>query len=511
MTGGIVPAAVVVLPPLLWLAVAVLRALPSPGSPLLDPIARGLLWRSVLLGVLVTALAVGLGVPYGWAVARYRLPGRRLLMLASLLPLLLPPYAAALAWSLLLAREGAVNAALLRWGWIQAPIVPHGSLLLAVLVLGFACWPVTAWFTLFAARSVPLPLEDAARLHLHDSAAARWAVWPALRRSLPAAALLVFLMALADFGMPNSLGLPTYPVEIVTRFQVDRDPGVVARLALPLLLLVMPLVLLQSQWLARSPVGSGEEVRARLVKSPAGVTAGTIGCLALLAVSSLLPLGVLAGTSLPVSTYAAVWAESADHFLNTLVAAGGGAVLAVAAALLYGSVTSGARLPVLDLLFTLPYALPGSLIGVAMIQLLNGPPPREWLYGSLGGLVWTYAALFFPFAYKSVQPAWARIDRDLLDEGAVLGAGAWTQFRVAAWPVVRPYALAGGALVALLAAREVDATALLRIPGGDTIAFRIHDYLHFAPGPNVSALCVILVLLSAAVATGLALCSRPGG
>jgi ABC-type Fe3+ transport system permease subunit len=61
----------------------------------------------------------------------------------------------------------------------------------------------------------------------------------------------------------------------------------------------------------------------------------------------------------------------------------------------------------------------------------------------------------------------------------------------------------GGMLVALLAAREVDATGLLRIPGGDTIAFRIHDYLHFAPGPNVAALCVLLVALSAAIAGGL--------
>ena len=61
-------------------------------------------------------------------------------------------------------------------------------------------------------------------------------------------------------------------------------------------------------------------------------------------------------------------------------------------------------------------ALPASLIGVAMIGLLNRPGPPGWLYTSLGGLVWLYAALFFPFAYKTLQPAWGHVDGSLLDE-----------------------------------------------------------------------------------------------
>jgi iron(III) transport system permease protein len=214
-------------------------------------------------------------------------------------------------------------------------------------------------------------------------------------------------------------------------------------------------------------------------------------------------MGVLAAASLPLHTYVMVWEESADHLGNTLLTAGGGALLAVTLALLLGWSTRPRPPRALDVALTLPYALPASLLGVAMIQLLNRPGPPEWLYTSLGGLVWAYAALFFPFAHKSVQTTWAHVDPALLDEGALLGAGAWTQFRTAVWPVARPRAVIGGMLVALLAAREVDATGLLRIPGGDTIAFRIHDYLHFAPGPNVAALCVLLVALSAVIAGGL--------
>lgn len=501
---GTLPAVLLVLPPLVWLAGAAAMAASAHGPPLLDPVARLALGRSLYVASLATVLAMVLGGPFGWAVARYRLLARRALLTASLLPVLLPPYAAALAWSLLLAREGALNRTLLLSGWVSSPISAFGSAELAAAVLGLAYWPVVAWFTLFAARSVPRDLDDAARLHLRDGAAARWAAGQPLQRSLPAAALLVFLLALADFGVPNSLGVRTYPVEIVSRFQLDRDAAVVARLAAPLLALVVPLVMLHYILLNRAfGIAESGGPSPLPLRSRGGALAGTGWCVCVLGVSAVIPLAALISYSLPLDTYPEVWAESADHFANTALTAGAGAILSTAAALWYGWSARGRRLHALDLALTLPYAIPASLIGVALIRMLNRPGPPEWLYTSAGALVWLYAAYFYPFAHRSLQPAFGQVDADLVDEGTVLGANGWMQFRHAAWPVLRPYAAIGGGLVAVLAAREMDATALLRVPGGDTIAFRIHDYLHFAPVPKVAALCVVLVALSLAVAAAL--------
>ncbi|HEU4752948.1 MAG TPA: hypothetical protein VFU47_07545, partial [Armatimonadota bacterium] len=284
------------------------------------------------------------------------------------------------------------------------------------------------------------------------------------------------------------------------------DAGAVARLALPLLLIVIPLVCLQLRLLDRLPVSPAVFGETHLLDAGPASFAGSLWCLVVLGVTLLVPVGTLFAYSLPLRTYAAVWAESSDHLLNTLLTAGGGALFTLLLALAYGWGARGRRLAGLDLLLTLPYALPGSLIGVALIQLLNQPEPNPLglVYGSLGALIWAYAALFFPFAYKMLQPAWGQLDRALLDEGALAGAGGWSQFRTVAWPVLRPYLAAAGALVALLASREMDATALIRVPDGDTIAFRVQDYLHFAPGPDVAALCVILVVLGAAIFTPLA-------
>lgn len=499
------PAGAVVLPPLLWLLLGAVSAMfRSPGMGF-DAVSGQLLLRSGQFAALATGLALGLGVPYGWLLARHRLPGRPLWTYASLLPLLLPPYAAVLAWGMFLTPDGAFNRLLLRWGWIAHPILTYRALWLGAAVVGFAYWPIVAWFVLFAARSVPVELEEAARLHLDPAPAARWSARPVVGIAAGAGALLVFLLALAEFAVPNYLGLATYPVAIVNHFQDNRNIGQITRLALPLLLVVTPLVGLHLRLLARTPVGTGE--RAGQLRLGNAVTGGlgAAACLLVLLLTSGVPLVVLGRASLPLQTYAGVWAESADHFANTIITAGSGATLALLGALLYGWASQRRKLPALDFLLTLPYALPASLMGVAMIWLLNRPGPAGRLYDSGGGLVWMYVALFFPFALRSLEPAWGLVDASLLDEGRMAGAEGWSLFRVTAWPTLRPFALVGWGLVAVLAARESDATALLRVPEFDTIAFRIQDYLHFAPTPKVAALCILVVILSALV--GLALAS----
>ena len=152
----------------------------------------------------------------------------------------------------------------------------------------------------------------------------------------------------------------------------------------------------------------------------------------------------------------------------------------------------------LDLGFILPVAVPASLIAIALIRMTQPPSALESLYATGGSLLWAYVVLFYPYAHKLLQPAWDQLDQALLDDSALLGAGGWTRFRVIAWPGLKAPVVLAIIVVGVLASREMDATFLLRVPDGDTIAFRVHDYLHFAPGPKVAALCLVLAALSAA-------------
>jgi iron(III) transport system permease protein len=487
-----------VLPPVLWLLVGFFRATLETRGHWFEMVARELFGRTVAVGALAMLLAAAIGIPYGWAAARFDLPGRKVWLAGSLLALLIPPYASALAWALVFTREGTLNRLLEGTPW-PGPLAPHGSIGLAAFVIASVYWPLFAWFTALAARAVPADLEDAARLHLPAHRAALFAARPHLLRAWPAACLLVLLLALGEFGTSSYLGVITYPVALVSRFQHERDAALILRGALPLVALLLPLLMLHLQVLHRLPVAPAGSAPRPVRLTVGGRALAAAACGAALLLTAGLPLGILAANSLPLDTYVAVWRESSDHFLNTLLTV----APAVAVAVLFGVACAWGlrRRPpfLLDLLLVLPYALPASLIGIALIEILNRPGPLGDIYTSQWALVWLYAALFFPFALKTIQPAVGQVDPALLDDALLLGAPPWVRFRVVAWPVLRPFAVIAAVVVGVLAAREIDATALLRVPGGDTIGFRIHDYLHFGPTPKVAALCILVVAATAAL------------
>ena len=107
--------------------------------------------------------------------------------------------------------------------------------------------------TAHALTRQPAVWEEAARLETGPWRAALVAARPAMRGALPAALLLVFLLTLADYTVPATMGVTLYPVEIASSFQADRDASRSAALALPLLGIVLPLALLQRRLLDADP------------------------------------------------------------------------------------------------------------------------------------------------------------------------------------------------------------------------------------------------------------------
>jgi len=497
--------ALIVAPPVLWLLVAAARAgLTEPGARWTEPHALALLGRSLVLALGTTAGAILLGLPAGIVVARTRVAGRRALRSAALVALATPPAASAIGWSLLLAP-----------GARPLPLPSPGGGALrswegfpeALLVLTGLLWPVIALVVARAVEWLPREPEEAARLETTPWRAFAAAAGPTLRAVLGAAALAVFLLALAEYAVPGTLGVAVYPVEILSRFQAARDEGEVAALALPLLALVLPLLALQERWLAAAPPLEGDPQEAPPLPLDRARRAllAVLGCVPLLATG--LPLLALLRESLPPRTYVAVLADAAAPLQVSGVASGAAVAVAVPQAFLLALVCEGpaARMPAraarwIGRLAVLPYALPGSLIGVAWIALLNRPGPLGDLYASLLVLPLCYASQFFPFAYFPLAAAVRRVDPSLVEAARLDGASSWQIAGAVVAPLLRGPLLVAAALVGLLSLRELDATSLLRPPDGDTLGFRIHDLFHYGPSRQVAALAVIAAAGAAGIA-----------
>ena len=169
------------------------------------------------------------------------------------------------------------------------------------------------------------------------------------------------------------------------------------------------------------------------------------------------------------------------------------------------------RLPWLRLLaLSLCLTIPGPLLGVATIHLLNRPPDSPfaslaWLYDSnfAPWLVQTLRAL--PLATLILWPALASVPQVMLDTAATDGSGWWGRlFRIALpqrWPAAAAAWLVGFAV----AIGELAATILVMPPqrGATALSIQIFQLLHYGVDDRVAAICLVTVFAVAAV-TGIA-------
>jgi iron(III) transport system permease protein len=499
--------ALLVAPAMLWLIGAAARAgaLALLAGRLMEPRMWSLLGQSMQVALGATAGALVAGVPLGICMARgTRGPASSALAGAAVLTLSVPPYAAAIAWSILLARGGLL-AHLLRTEYTRQPPVSVTGVGGVIWTLAGLLWPVVALLLARALRGVPAGLEEAARLETSPGRAVAVAAAPYALPALGAAALLVFLLALADYAVPGTMGVTVYPVEILSDFQAERAYGHAATLALPLLALVVPLVLMQRRLMEATPVtGSGDEAPRPLPLLPLGRWRSPVLTAAWLvpAVTTLVPLGVLLRESLPLRTYGSVALEASDPAWVSLQTAGAAALIATALALVVSMTLDACRTfprllaGLVELIGIMPYAVPGALLGIALIALLNRPGPLGDLYASIWVLPVAYVAQFFPFALKSLSVGVRRVEPALLEAAWLDGASAWpATWRIVA-PLARGYLVVAALLVFVLASRELDATALLRPPDGDTLGFRVYDLYHYGPSRQVAALAVLATVIT---------------
>jgi ABC-type Fe3+ transport system permease subunit len=162
------------------------------------------------------------------------------------------------------------------------------------------------------------------------------------------------------------------------------------------------------------------------------------------------------------------------------------------------------------LIIAMCLTLPGPLLGLGVIRLLDRPPDSPfsalaWLYDSnfAPWLVQTVRAL--PIAILILWPALASIPRVMLDTAAIDGAGWWTQLLRIALPQRWPAVIAAWLIALAIAVGELAATVLVMPPqrGATALSIQVFQLLHYGVDDRVAAICLVMVFSIAAV-TGIA-------
>jgi len=195
------------------------------------------------------ALAVGaglgaalLGTGAAWIVAMYRFPGRRLMEWALLLPLAMPTYVIAYAYTDFLQFAGPVQTTLREaFGWTRDDYwFPEvRSLEGAVLIFSLVFYPYVYVLarTAFLERSGVL-MEAARSLGYSQRAAFFRVALPLARPAVAGGVALVIMESLAEFGAVAYFGVPTFTTGIYRAWYAFGDPVAASQLAASLLAVV---------------------------------------------------------------------------------------------------------------------------------------------------------------------------------------------------------------------------------------------------------------------------------
>ena len=198
-----------------------------------------------------TGVALAIGVPLAWLLARTVFPGQRLLRALVTLPLVLPPVVGGVALLLVFGRAGFIGRLLNSWFGLTIPFTPVA----VVMAETFVAMPFLIVTVEGALRSADLGYEEAAAtLGATKMTVFRRITVPMIAPSLGAGAVLCWARALGEFGatitFAGSFPGQTETMPIAVYYALENDPDAAIALSLILLLVsVVVLVSLRDRWL----------------------------------------------------------------------------------------------------------------------------------------------------------------------------------------------------------------------------------------------------------------------
>lgn len=489
--------------------------------------------NTLLLCGATCAISLPLGSALAWLLARTDLPGRRAGMVLLGLMLFVPLYLQAAAWRAGFSVQGWCTLAFGTPAWVEGWAG-------AIWVHAMAALPWVVLIVGVGLRLIEPELEEQALL---DGSSTQVFFHVTLRGAMPAvgvAALWVVIVTAGEMTVTDLFVVRTYAEELYLRFAEGRQPGEAPLAVLPGAMLtaclVAAAVLLCSKL---APGGRPISFRRRWV-FPLGPCRAAIAMLTALVLLTLIgvplcnlcykagvlvtqtetELGVIRQRTWSPAKWAAVVAASPWRYrrefgwslsIGTLAA-----TAAVVAATGLAWLARGGRLRavVALLVAAVCLALPGPVVGVGLIRLLNRPeiPGLVFLYDRSILAPWLALTVRgLPLAMLIMWHALRTLPPEMLDSAAVDGAGPLTQLAWIALP--SRWAALGLAWVVALAVAlgDLAVSILVAPPGVRTLSMHIFDLLHSSVEDQVAGICLaMIVLFAAAAAVAAWLVSRLG-
>ncbi len=456
-----------------------------------------------LVRSLVLAAVIGMAaVVLGWIPGRVLgmcTRGRDVLLLALLMPLVLPRYVLHYAWTLVLSPTTSLG----RFLASKPDVAQWIGLVVSVFVMICWYWPLAALLLAQGWRNIDARIWDIASLDARGSQWWRRITMPLMWRTAVLAFMVCFVMSLAEFGTFHLAGVQTVGTELAVLYELTGSAGAVARAAWPLAVIAM---------IAAIVIGRvSREWESHTVPIAENHRAGSFfmwGCVVALVVLSVGgPVVILVYNMQGTTELQRFLTLHADDLAWSGIVAAVAAVLSCAIAMsiirrnnrfrregkerrrVAGALATAMRATVFTAMF-----LPASVMAVSLLSMVHHLGAADWLRDSWLLVSAGQAGRFGGIALVVLSFAQSSHDKFLSEMAALDGASAWRTWLHVHLPRTWPLYAGVFLLLILFSLTELSATMVLLPAGVPNFAQRLLNQMHYARDQQVIASCLVLII-----------------
>jgi iron(III) transport system permease protein len=493
-----------------------------------------LFFNSLYVSIGSTVFSLIVGAFLAWIITRTDIPGSKTLKSLMLIPFYCTPIVGAISWSMLASpKAGLINVFLSPvFSLFKLPpfniYTPEGI----IWVMGIYYTPIVFLFCSGALQSMDPSLEECSRASGASNLRTTLKItFPLISPAILGGTLLVFVLAMAAFGVPAVLGISESYYVVTTRILTlisgyPPEHALAAALGLLLFLFSAAGVYFQRRVLGKRQfiTVTGKGFRPRKIKIGKWKVPFLVICWLYIFLSSVLPTGALIWTSLlkylvihpskatyTLSNYVYIWFS----YPNTVLAVKNSLIIAVVGASI-GIVLNGGiswilhrtRLPgrsLLEYISMFPITMPATVFAVALLWTWIKVP---YVYGTIWLLLIAYITVFMPFGIRSVSATIVQIDKTLEECAQVTGASWFHTLRTITFPLLKPGIIAGWSLLFIMFSRELSSSVLLCSSRSTVMSVELYNLYWQGFYPVLAVLAIVQSLITFAI---LAAAHRLGG
>ena len=470
------------------------------------------LLNSFKVSIAATIASVAVGVVLGYFMSAFKIRGAKLLRMCIVMATMSAPFVGAYAWIMLLGRNGVITESLSRLFGITMPDIYGFNGILLVFVTQL--FPLVFLYVQGAMSKMDASLLEASE-NLGCTGFKRFfkVVLPLISPTVLAGALLVFVRAMSDFGTPMLIGegYRTFTVILYNEFvgEVSQNKGFASAIAIIAILITM-VVYFSQNIVAKKQAFSMNALHRIEKKKLHGFSNFIVHFITYVVVGiSILPQLYVVYTSFQktsgqiyvdgysLQSYQDMFSRLGRSIQNTIVIPAVSLLIVVLLAVLIAyvavrrrNVLSGA----VDVISMIPYVIPGTVIGIAMISAFNREPLV--LTGSMLIMVVALVVRRLPYTIRSSVAILQQIPLYVEEAALSLGSSKPKAFFTVTLPMMSSGVLSGAILSWVTLISELSTAILLYTGKTQTLTVAIYTQIVRGNYGIASAMATVLTVMT---------------